>query len=182
MFKTMGKIAAAVLMLLGALSFAGAIKTWSSGDPISIADINANFQHIHNNMVGGHGARLVDADVSASAAISYTKVQNGRGIARAMGASNGTCTTGTCTMVDTLNVTSVTWNSAGNYTVTLNYTATDNAMIAACSTGSKASTVAAITLCQIVATGTTTLNVLTWDPRTNTATNSPFTFVVFDNN
>src|SRR5687767_8565450 len=45
----------------------GAIKSWSTGETIGNAEMNANFTHIHTNMVGGHGGRLTDIDVSASA-------------------------------------------------------------------------------------------------------------------
>jgi hypothetical protein len=65
-------IAAGCCIALAAL--AGPIKTWQAGEVITANDINANFQHIHNLMVGGHGARLVNADVNANAGIAHSKL------------------------------------------------------------------------------------------------------------
>lgn len=56
------------------VSDAGPVKVWSSGEILTAGDINANFSHIHNLMVGGHGARLVNADVSATASIAHSKL------------------------------------------------------------------------------------------------------------
>lgn len=55
----------------------GAIKSWSSGETLHSSDLNSNFSHIHNTMVGGHGARLVDADVSPTASIALSKLAIG---------------------------------------------------------------------------------------------------------
>ncbi len=62
------------LTIFATLATAGAIKSWASGETLHSADLNANFNHIHNLMVGGHGARLVDADVSSSANIAQSKI------------------------------------------------------------------------------------------------------------
>src|SRR3990172_5536886 len=62
------------LILGGSVALAGSIKRWSSTETFTSTDINANFTHIHKTMVGGHGARLVNADVSSSAAIAHSKV------------------------------------------------------------------------------------------------------------
>lgn len=119
------RVALFSLLLVGTIALGGGIKTWASGDTISISDINSNFQHLHNNMVGGHGARLVNADVSSTANIGYTKIQNGRGIARAWGRVGTDCTSSPCTVDESMNVTSVTRDSTGVYEVNLSYTATD---------------------------------------------------------
>lgn len=70
------KLFKAVLLslLVAGVVTASTIKVWTNGDALTPADLNAVFAHIHNNMVGGHGARLVDADVSASAAIAQSKI------------------------------------------------------------------------------------------------------------
>lgn len=65
---------ALAFLLAASIGFAGSIKTWSSNDVLTSSDLNGNFQHIHNTMVGGHGARLINADVASNAAITYTKV------------------------------------------------------------------------------------------------------------
>lgn len=67
-------------------AYAGAIKTWNTNDTLRSTDLNANFDHIHNRMVGGHGARLIDSDVNASAAISHTKLKQPGLIPKAMAA------------------------------------------------------------------------------------------------
>lgn len=101
----------------------GAIKTWSQGDTLTASDLNANFQHIHGSMVGGHGARLINADVAASAAIASSKLAAYRLIPRAFGRIVTGCTA-TCTIGEVVNVTSAA--VSGNVmTVTLNYTASD---------------------------------------------------------
>lgn len=88
--------AVAVAILLAFAAFSNPIKTWVSGDIITASDINANFSHIHNLMVGGHGPRLVDADVSDWAGISFTKLESYYPIARGFGtfACTPTCTIG----------------------------------------------------------------------------------------
>ncbi len=178
------KVVLLTAMFSAVLSQAGTIKTWVSGDTLTVSDLNSNFQHIHNAMVGGHGARLVNADVSATASIGYTKIQNGLGIARAMGSVASCTADGGCTIHESLNVTSVTRNGTGHYDVLLNYTATDNKFVTVASAGAAAGTVANVDLCQAVATGTTTLSVICWSLAAAPAVvaDSPFTFVVFDAN
>lgn len=61
------------LLIGGGYATAGSIKSWSN-EVITASDLNTNFSHIHDVMVGGHGARLVDGDVSASAAIAHSKL------------------------------------------------------------------------------------------------------------
>ncbi len=73
MKRTWIPFAVTVALLVGA-AIAGPIKVWSSGDVVLSTDLNANFQHIHDTMVGAHGARLVNGDISGAAAISHTKM------------------------------------------------------------------------------------------------------------
>lgn len=113
-----------VNMLVYGASSAGIIKSWSAGDTLTTADVNANFQHIHNSMVGGHGARLKDADVSATANISATKIA-GKLIPRAWALIASGCSAGACTLTESSGITSAAASST-TLTVTLNYTATDS--------------------------------------------------------
>lgn len=88
------------IFLASAIAFAGTIKVWGTNDVLSAADLNANFAHIHNLMVGGHGPRLVNADVASGAAIAYTKISTNPYIPTAWaGVSPNTCNPdgGTCT-------------------------------------------------------------------------------------
>lgn len=172
------RMAVFALLLTAAVAVAGGIKTWSNGDTLSASDLNANFQHIHSLMVGGHGARLVDADVSASANIGYTKLQNGRGIARAWGRTSGTCTVaGSCIIDSKLNLTSIVRTaSTGVYTVTLSYTATNTSYMAIANSETSAR------LCHAVPISTTTITINCENPATAAAADATFSFVVFDDN
>lgn len=120
----MKKIATLLMTLMACAALGGAIHTWGSGDTLTSADLNANFQHIHNLMVGGHGARLVDADVSGSANIASSKLAAYRYIPRAWGDVSA-CTSGTCTIIASESITSVTRSATGVYAVNLGYTATN---------------------------------------------------------
>jgi hypothetical protein len=111
-------LAAAVVALA---AFAGPIKTWTSGDIIGSGDLNANFAHIHQTMVGGHGARLVNADVAANANIAVSKINGGGLIPRASVSSYGAaCAASPCTNLGlTKNVSGITRSAAGTYVITL---------------------------------------------------------------
>jgi hypothetical protein len=90
-------IAAGCCIALAAL--AGPIKTWQAGEVITANDINANFQHIHNLMVGGHGARLVNADVNANAGIAHSKLATPVLLPKMAALMANTCNTvGACSM------------------------------------------------------------------------------------
>lgn len=113
------RILAFLMAMVAGSVMAGAIKSWSTGETLTAAQLNANFAHIHSLMVGGHGGRLVDADVSASANIATTKLADGEGIADAFVTVADACTASPCTMVNAFNVTSITRSGVGVYTVTL---------------------------------------------------------------
>lgn len=111
--------------LVAALALASPIKVWSTGETVSVTDVNGNFAHIHNTMVGGHGPRLVDADVSSSAGIQLSKLADRQLLPR-MWVDVATCSTSTCTLngrypAGSPGVTSVTRSATGTYTV--NFTA-----------------------------------------------------------
>lgn len=111
----------AVLVLAG-IAGAGTIKNWSIGEVITAAQLNQALNHIHTNMVGGHGARLINADVSGSAAIASSKLADGEMIPWAKVSVGGNyllpCTSGTCDIYGERNVESVERTGAGTYTVT----------------------------------------------------------------
>lgn len=101
-----------------AAGFAGAgpIATWVTGDALTAADINANFSHIHNTMVGGHGPRLVNSDVASNAAIAHTKLAVPTLVPKAWSIV-ANCTSSPCTQQQQYGVGSVTRQDAGVYTV-----------------------------------------------------------------
>lgn len=112
------RIVVAAVSLVALVALAGPIKTWSAGEVITANDLNANFQHIHNLMVGGHGARLVNGDVSASAAISHSKLATPALIPKAMGGIYTPCDGGTCTWnVNSGFTSTITRGSIGQYTL-----------------------------------------------------------------
>lgn len=114
------KLVVAVILGVAVVALAGPIKNWSSGEIITSTDLNANFNHIHSVMVGGHGARLVNADVSASAAISHSKLATPALLPKAMGIITSACTSSPCSWAANSGHTSTfTRASAGNYTMTL---------------------------------------------------------------
>lgn len=106
-----------ILSVIAGGVMAGSIKVWSNGQTLTASDLNANFAHIHGLMVGGHGPRLVDADVSGSAAIQSSKLSQGAGIADGWAYLSGTCAAGTCTLSNSYGVSSVTWQATGQYYV-----------------------------------------------------------------
>lgn len=92
------KFAVLAAMFAGYAAVAGPIKVWSSGEILTAGDINANFSHIHNLMVGGHGARLVNADVSTTAGIALSKLATPTLIPKAAAGISTDCNAiGACT-------------------------------------------------------------------------------------
>ena len=106
------------------LADAGTIKTWTTGEVLTSTDINANFQHIHNTMVGGHGARLRNADVASSAAIAHSKMAT-PGLLPKAWAVVSSCSSSPCTVTESSGISTVTRASAGNYTVTFSVVRAD---------------------------------------------------------
>lgn len=106
---------------------ASAIKTWTVNEVLKATDLNSNFNHLHNTMVGSHGARLVDADVATGAAISHTKMATPALLPKAWATlttvCDGAAAAGTaCTINESSQVTAVKSNgTAGQYRVDLTY-------------------------------------------------------------
>lgn len=121
-------IVIAVSLLGFAAANATAIKTWTT-EVLRYQDLNSNFSHLHDNMVGGHGARLVNADVSTSAAIAHTKlatpalIPKAWGVVGLTGACSGAAAAGTpCTVDASSGVTAVKSNgTTGEYRVDLSF-------------------------------------------------------------
>lgn len=109
-----------VFALISSVAVGGAIKTWTSGNTLTATDLNSNFQHIHNNMVGGHGARLVDADVSATAAVSHSKLAVPALVPKAWAfVGNAVCAASPCAIADSSGISGITRSGAGVYPATI---------------------------------------------------------------
>lgn len=165
-------------ILLGTTVLGGSIKVWSAGEYITSTDINANFAHIHNQMVGGHGGRLVNADVSNSAAISHSKLATPSLLPKAWavidtcaGTTDGGLTPQLCTMLDSSGVTKVEANIVGHYTVTIPARGTSNY-------GVLVSAVQADTVCNPTARTSTTVSI--GCEFAGTDTDSRFTILIMD--
>jgi hypothetical protein len=170
----------------------GAIKSWSTGEILKATDLNANFNDIHNAMVGGHGARLVDADVSSGAAISHSKLATPALVAKAKGlvgvpggaVCDGAAAAGTaCTVNESNGLTGVSSNAvAGEYRVNLSFNPSDTSIvviITAHITDAECQTTGAFTSGTGDANGT---NFVIKCSNTSTLAdaNAPFSLVVFD--
>lgn len=106
------------VLVAAAFTMAGPIHTWTTGEVITSSDLNANFSHIHNTMVGGHGPRLMNSDVSSGAAISHSKLATPALIPKVWAQVDCTTVSNTCSLTSGSGVSSVTWNSAGSTTIT----------------------------------------------------------------
>lgn len=179
-------IAIAVLITVSPV-IAGTIHTFANGEALTATNLNQPFAHIHSTMVGGHGARLVDADVNASAAIAQSKIANYRVFPRAVGWVNSlsdTCLSNNaaCTSTTGTNVTSITRVSSGVWNVVLSYNPTDTNFgvmvtpIEASSTAGRACSVS-----DRAASGNH-FQVECWDLATPSVANPAFTFTVYDDN
>lgn len=112
------------VLLVSSVALGGAIKTWLPGDVLSVVDLNTALGHIHSTMVGGHGARLKNADVSPVAGISHSKMATPGLLPKSIvhvGVTTATaCAASPCTVSTLAGIvpTSVTW-VIGVYTVTI---------------------------------------------------------------
>lgn len=167
----------AAIVLAATIAVGGSIKVWSNGDWVLASDLNANFQHIHDTMVGGHGARLMNSDVSASAAITHSKLATPGLVPKAaftIGSGSTACgTSTTCTTVGDsgLGKTVTSTGTAGTYVVTwsvargnANYTVLVTTLYAAspvvCTLAGGTATVGFTVACFASTTGTATAAVV----------------------
>lgn len=159
----------------------GTIKTWSSGETLTASELNANFAHIHNNMVGAHGGRLVDSDVSSIANINSSKLAAYRYIPTNWEVRTLMCAVnGACTVAASQNITSDTRTAQGVYSVVMP-AHTDNAYavfltVNACNAGN--------CTCQVNGQTTTTITVNCFrvDTGSNAAVDATYSLTVMDNN
>jgi hypothetical protein len=107
------------------VAYATMPKTWSNGDKVAASDLNSNFAHTETYLKGAGHTLIVNADISGSAVIAHSKLATPALLPKAMatigvgaGASTA-CAAGTCTLAQNSGLSSVTWGSTGNYTVTL---------------------------------------------------------------
>ena len=156
------------------VTFASSIKSWSAGEIISSSDLNRNFTHLHATMVGGHGARLVNADVSATAAIAHTKLATPALLPQAWLVLGSTCVATPCTGFTDVGFATVTRASAGVYSATLDVARTD-VTYAVFATGSA-------TDCVGGANTTTVINVNCYAHAGGAATDDLFQIMIMDNN
>lgn len=169
--------AALAVLATAVIAGAGSIKTWTGGDTLTISDLNDNFDHLHDNMVGGHGARLVDSDISTSAAITHSKMATPMAIPKAMSVVPPGCTSGTCSQNISWNVSAVAWNTTGLYDVTLS-PARDDAVYGVMITG----WLNTGANCSVGSASLTTTGFSVQCTNTaGTAADSGFTFVIYDN-
>lgn len=113
----------AAVILTGSLVAAGQIVVFSSGDTLSPTSLNSNFSHIHNTMIGGHGARLVDADVNPAAALSHSKLATPAVVPKAWATITANCASPcTETLIASSGVSSISHTGAGSFQV--NWTVT----------------------------------------------------------
>lgn len=108
------------VLTVALVATAASIKVWGPGDVLSSTDLNANFAHIHNTMVGGHGPRLINADVASNAGIAHSKLAAPVLVPKAVATTVGVCTgAGACTLaVSSRFLSIVRGGSAGTYTAT----------------------------------------------------------------
>lgn len=175
---------AAALVVLFAATYANAtsIYSWSNGEVLTATQLNANFAHIHNSMVGGHGARLVDSDVSTLAAISTNKLAARYFIPTVwakVGAGATACAADPCTVEDSSGTVTVARAGNGSYTAT--FPAQSDAVFAVVVQANSPVSV----LCRGIAATTTTASIVCTETvddvtDTNAATDAAFSFLVFD--
>jgi hypothetical protein len=160
--------------IVGALALASPLKVWVVGETLTYSDINANFQHIHSLMVGGHGPRLTNADVSGSAAISHSKLASPALVPK-LWATVASCSSNPCTISEQSGgISSVGWTSAG--VMTVNFSARANATFAAIVTGRGTASVE----CHSLGQTTTTVGISCTTTNTAAATNSGFSILILD--
>lgn len=180
------KLLIAAALVIPLVAYAGSIKTWSSGETLRSADLNSNFSHIHSTMVGGHGARLVDADVASNAAIAQSKVvgvseaipQVAKAFIRFAGAAvTTTCGATPCTVYVNMPAgatTGVVRTGAGIYEVTLATARADTSFVVLVNSFSP------LAVCGLNALTTTLVTIQCVD-LAGAATDAVVSLVIFDN-
>lgn len=162
--------------LIGCVAFAGTIKTWNNGEPITPAEFNYALAHIHT----AAEASITNSKVSATAAIAHSKLATPALVPKAVVmVADGCAVPGTCTMSMNSGFTSVAQGAtAGQYTFTLTTARTDTTympMVTCLDSATRCS-------CSVVAISSTTVfTVYCMDLATPSALTSGVHVVVFDN-
>lgn len=170
---------ALVAVFFGLGVSASPIHVWVNGETLTHTDINSNFSHIHSLMVGGHGPRLMNSDVNASAAIAHSKMATPAVLPKLWASVTATCATpATCTIVDDSGIASITGPGAtdGEYLVTFDSArATANyAAIVSMYGGTLDGT------CHATAQTTTTVTVKCATASTGVALDAAFSILIMD--
>lgn len=174
------------LCALTAVAVGGTIRRWQDGDTLTAADLNAAFSHIHNTMVGQHGPRLLNEDVSATAAIGKAKMKKGETVPKGwfivnnlcLGVAPIACTVDYKVGFDTVTVTKT---GAGVYTVSFSLARTNAAysvFVTAVGTPLAPATCHAI----LTTFGTSSFTVRCYDSGGAGAVVSRFMVTLFDDN
>lgn len=168
------------VVLCASIAGASAIKTFTT-ETLTANDLNTVLQHLHANLGHGHGAIVVNADISTIAAITHSKMATPALIPKAWAYVSATCdgaaAAGTaCTLTGSSQVTSITSNgTAGQYRINLAYTPSNVNFVVTPSSGT------ATIYCTFSTLATTTPNALVvCKTNADVATNTPFNVVVMD--
>lgn len=161
--------------LICSFAIAGGIKTWSSNEIVTNTDLNANFQHLHSNLGHNHGAVIVNADISPTAAVSHSKLATPSLLPKLWAQVSPGCTASPCTLASSQGVTSITRTGAGSYVV--NFPARTNAAYAVFLSSGLGDI-----SCRYGANTTTTVAVICFTTSTLAATDAEFSVMVMDNN
>lgn len=173
----MKKLAVFAVMFLSGLAISGPIHTWVAGEYITYTDLNANLQHLHNNLGHGHGPVLVNADINTSAAIAHTKMATPALLPKAWAYVAAACATpAACTLSDSSGITSIAGQATtGEYLVT--FTARANANYAVVVSAFLA---AQDSSCHATAQTTTTVTIKCITASTGADLDSGFSFLLLD--
>lgn len=152
-------------------AFAPAMTTFSSGNVLTASALNANFQHLDNWANGN----IVNANISATAAISHSKLATPGLMPKAWAQVGTLCAAGTCTLDENTSVTSIAWSAAGDYNVTLAYTPINAAFVPQVTSH----TVAAVCIATTTAAAAPHFKVRCFD-YAGAATNAAFSILVMD--
>lgn len=175
------KIVVAAVLVVALAALAGPIKVWSAGEYITAADLNATLTHLHSSVGHGHGPVVVNSDISASAAISHSKLATPSLLPKAWAALDDSvdCTAGSCTISEAVNISSVTrGGAAGQYTVTFT-SPRPNAAYAVLISG--ASDAVGNTRCQVSgATAAASFDVICYVASTGAGQDGYFSFMILD--
>lgn len=169
------------LCAVATLSLAGPIHTWSVGEVITASDLNAALSHIHNTMVGGHGPRLTNTDVSSGAAIAHSKLATPALVPKVWAFVNCTSVASTCSISAGSGAT-VAYSSTGVSVVTFTARANLNFGAVVSSQDSSAGVLCAVTTHTTVSATVSCTTSNTDGGVTDRASNSDYTIIVMDDN